>query len=429
MRASRTVELVYAVLALFALTQGPVFRVWSQSTSQLELFPNPSMQHTYFATFVAVQLPAVLLWSRRANIDWLRERANQLLVALLGWLGLSVGWSTFARQSLPEFVTLCLTTVFGLYLAASFSRSEFWWIVAGAMALGVGVSWFSIVRLWDGAVNLQDDYWIGIYGNRNSLAPVAAVALLASIVVVSLARERSAPNWSRIVTLVVPVAVAVFAAIEMLRSGSQTSPVALAVAVAACAAWLVVRAVVSRFGALGAVRHHAAPFTLALLAVVAVVVLRQIGDASSLSGDTTTLNSRRALWSVNWSGFLEKPWLGWGWMAARFNPAFFKQGTWWAAVETQWSHNGYHDLLLGGGVPAAVLFALYLWFASREFDRVGVAVALPRMALAVFVLAAATQESFFVGSHFLWALLVASLAVARDDVASVDEQDPGHRAT
>jgi O-antigen ligase len=215
----------------------------------------------------------------------------------------------------------------------------------------------------------------------------------------------------------------------MLRSGSQTSPVALAVAVAACAAWLVVRAVVSRFGALGAVRHHAAPFTLALLAVVAVVVLRQIGDASSLSGDTTTLNSRRALWSVNWSGFLEKPWLGWGWMAARFNPAFFKQGTWWAAVETQWSHDGYHDLLLGGGVPAAVLFALYLWFASREFDRVGVAVALPRLALAVFVLAAATQESFFVGSHFLWALLVASLAAARDDVASVDEQDPGHRTT
>jgi hypothetical protein len=99
------------------------------------------------------------------------------------------------------------------------------------------------------------------------------------------------------------------------------------------------------------------------------------------------------------------------------------------AIETQWSHNGYHDLLLGGGVLAAVLFALYLWFASGEFDRVGVAVALPRMALAVFVLAAATQESFFVGSHFLWALLVASLAAVRDDVASVDEQDPGHRTT
>ena len=428
-RLFRSAELAYAVVALFALTQGPVYRVWSESNSRLGIFPNPSPHHVYFSTFVAVQLPAVVLWFRRVNIDWLRDRASQALVALLGWLGLSVVWSTFARQSLPEFVALCLTTVFGLYLATSFSRRQLWWIILAAMALGVGVSWVSVMRLWDGAVNLQGDHWIGIYGNRNSLAPVAAVGLLASVVVVSFARERFAPNWSRIVSLVAPVAVAVFAAIEMWRSSSQTSPVALAVTVVACVAWLVVRAVTSRLGTLRALRHHAAPLTLALLAIAAVVVLRQIGDVTNISGDAATFNSRRALWSVNWSGFLEKPWLGWGWMAARYNPDFFRLGEWWVAFETPWSHNAYHDLLLGGGVLAAVLFVLYLWLSSCRFDRMPVSVALPRLALIVFVLAAATQESFFVGSHFLWALLIASLAGARDDVASVDEQDPGHRAT
>ena len=417
----RTAEVSYATLALFALTQGPVYTVWSESNSRLDILPSPSPQHAFFATFIAVQLPAVVLWFRRANTDWLRDRANQVLVALLVWLGLSVVWSTFARQSLPEFVALVLTSCFGLYLATSFSRRELWWIILAAMALGVGVSWMSVMRLWDGAVNLQNNYWVGIYGNRNSLAPVTAVALLASVVVVSFVRDRSAPNWSRTVTMVVPGAVVEFAAIEMWRSGSQTSPVALFVAVVACVAWLVVRAATSRLGTLRMLRHHAAPITLILLAIVAVVALRQIGDAANISGDTATFNSRRALWSVNWSGFLEKPWLGWGWMAARFNPAFFKQGTWWAAAETQWSHNGFHDLLLGGGALAAVLFALYLWMSSRRFDRMPVSVALPRLALVVFVLAAATQESFFVGSHFLWALLVASLAAVRDDVASVDE--------
>jgi len=425
----RTAEVSYATLALFALTQGPVYRVWSDSNSRLDILPNPSPQHAFFATFVAVQLPAVVLWFRRVNTDRLCDRANQVLVALLGWLGLSVAWSTFARQSLPEFVALVLTTCFGLYLATSFSRRELWWIILSAMALGVGVSWVAVMRLWDGAVNLQNDYWVGIYGNRNSLAPVAAVALLASVVVASFARESSTKNWSRIVTLAVPAVLLVFAAIEVWRSGSQTSPVALFVAVVACVAWMVVRAATSRLGTLRMLRHHAAPITLTLLAIVAVIALRQIGDATNISGDAATFNSRRALWSVNWSGFLEKPWLGWGWMAARFNPAFFKQGTWWAAAETQWSHNGYHDLLLGGGALAAVLFALYLWMSSRRFDRMPVSVALPRLALVVFVLAAATQESFFVGSHFLWALLIASLAVARDDVASVDEQNSGHRAT
>lgn len=425
----RRAEVSYATLALFALTQGPVYRVWSDSNSRLDILPNPSPQHAVFATFVAGQLPAVALWFRRVNVDWLRDRANQVLVALLGWLGLSVAWSTFARQSLPEFVALCLTTMFGLYLATSFSRRERWWIILAAMALGIGVSWIAVMRLWDGAVNLQDDYWVGIYGNRNSLAPVAAVASLAAVVVVSFVRERLVPNWSRIVALAVPAAVVVFAAIEMWRSGSQTSPVALAVAVTACVAWLVVRTVASRFGMLRTLRHHAAPITLTLLAIVAVIALRQIGDATNISGDAATFNSRRALWSVNWSGFSEKPWLGWGWMAARLNPEFFKQGIWWAAVETQWSHNGYHDLLLGGGVLAAVLFALYVWMSSRQFDRMPLSVALPRLALVVFVLAAATQESFFIGSHFLWALTIASLATVRDDVSSVDEQNPGHRTT
>ena len=425
----RSAELAYTVVALFALTQGPVYRVWSESNSRLDILPNPSPQHVYFATFVAVQLPAVVLWFRRVNTDWLRDRANQVLVALLGWLGLSVAWSTFARQSLPEFVALCLTSIFGLYLAMSFSRRELWWIILSAMALGVGVSWVSVMRLWDGAVNLQNDYWIGIYGNRNSLAPVAAVALLASVVVISFVRERSAPNWLRTVTLAVPAVLLVFAAIEVWRSGSQTSPAALCFAVLVCLIWGASHIIVIRVDKLRALSGRLAQLVLTVFSIVTSLAIRFSGGSNARDGAAGIFNSRRALWSVNWSGFLEKPWLGWGWMAARYNPDFFRLGEWWVAFETQWSHNGYHDLLLGGGVLAAVLFALYLWMSSRRFDRIPVSVALPRLALVVFVLAAATQESFFVGSHFLWALLIASLAAARDDVASVDEQNPGHRTT
>ena len=88
-RLFRHAELIYAIVALFALTQGPVYSMWSESNSRLDILPNPSPQHAYFATFVAVQLPAVVLWFRRVNIDWLRDRANQVLVALLSWLKLS----------------------------------------------------------------------------------------------------------------------------------------------------------------------------------------------------------------------------------------------------------------------------------------------------------------------------------------------------
>ena len=117
----RVVEIIYAVSALFALTQGPVYRLWSESGEYQQFIALPAVGHAYFATFVVVQLPALVLLSRRLSSTFFSERRSQLLLALMLWLGLSVTWSTFARQSLPEFVSLILTTSFGVYLTTCFS--------------------------------------------------------------------------------------------------------------------------------------------------------------------------------------------------------------------------------------------------------------------------------------------------------------------
>jgi O-antigen ligase len=425
-RLFRSAELAYAVVTLFALTQGPVYRVWSESNSHLDILPNPSPQHVYFATFVAVQLPAVVLWSRRANIDWFRDRANQVLIALLGWLGLSVVWSTFARHAMPDYVALALTTCFGWYLAASFSRREFWWVVASAMALGVAISWFSIMRLWDGAVNLQEDYWIGIYGNRNSLAPVTAMAIIAAFGVLLSSPRVCTRRFGleSVLTVLFVAALVFFATIELWNSSSQTSPSALAVAFLACLGWLVVRRVMIGLRLPAGVRSLSAPLVLAVSAVVLFFALRTVGGVGGVVTETRAFNQRSGLWTLSWQGFLERPWLGWGWMAAWNDPSFLSSqaGPTWMTWGMQWSHNAYHDLLLGGGAPAALFFVLYLWFASQAMSPSNPVNVVLRMFLAVFVLAAATQESFFIGSHFLWALLVAALAAAVRAPESVDEE-------
>jgi len=142
--------------------------------------------------------------------------------------------------------------------------------------------------------------------------------------------------------------------------------------------------------------------------------LRLVGGSASVSGETATFNSRGALWSLSWTGFLEKPFHGWGWMSAWHTPQFFKQGTWWAVFDTTWSHNGYHDLLLGGGALAAVLFAVVIWLGIQGTGLDGpLREAVPTFLIIAFVLAAATQESFFIGTHFLWALLVAGILSPR----------------
>jgi hypothetical protein len=94
----------------------------------------------------------------------------------------------------------------------------------------------------------------------------------------------------------------------------------------------------------------------------------------------------------------------------------------WMAWGLEWSHSGYHDVLLGGGVPAAFLFAVYLWFSSQRIMASPLRTGVAQMLLIVYILAAATQESFFIGSHYMWALLVAAFTERSKCQTSVDQE-------
>ncbi len=403
----RTAEFVYATLALFALTQGPVYRLWSDSGEYQQFIALPAIGQAYFATFVLVQLPGCLLWFRSVTERNIQEPRMWMLVGLLAWLGVSVVWSTFARHSVSEFIALAMTTGFGLYFATRFAMRELWRIVAAAMALGLAMSLLAIQRDWQLAVDAQDEYWIGIYYNRNSLAPVAAMALLAFIGVAFTTLRRRTID---VAVLAAGVALAGVAVLVLWRAESRTSPLALGVASGALVLWLLVRLITQRISVARRWHNLAAPIAVTLSAVVVLVALRSVGGLASVSGETATFNSRSGLWAQSWAGFLEKPWQGWGWMAARRTLDFDRVGVWWAAIDTEWSHNGYHDLLLGGGVLAGILFFGVVVFGARNLDQIAnVRVATPRFLVIGFVLAAATQESFFIGSHFLWAVLIAAL--------------------
>ena len=403
----RATEFVYAALALFALTQGPVYRLWSDSGEYQQFIALPAIGQAYFATFVLVQLPGCLLWFRSVTERNIQEPRMWMLVGLLAWLGVSVVWSTFARHSVSEFIALAMTTGFGLYFATRFAMRELWRIVAAAMALGLAMSLLAIQRDWQLAVDAQDEYWIGIYYNRNSLAPVAAMALLAFIGVAFTTLRRRTID---VAVLAAGVALAGVAVLVLWRAESRTSPLALGVASGALVLWLLVRLITQRICVARRWHNLAAPIAVTLSAVVVLVALRSVGGLASVSGETATFNSRSGLWAQSWAGFLEKPWQGWGWMAARRTLDFDRVGVWWAAIDTEWSHNGYHDLLLGGGVLAGILFFGVVVFGARNLDQIAnVRVATPRFLVIGFVLAAATQESFFIGSHFLWAMLIAAL--------------------
>ncbi len=421
-----SIEFVYAALALFALTQGPVYRLWTDSGEYQQFIALPAIGQAYFATFVLVQLPGCLFWFRSVSERNVREARMRVLIGLLAWLGASVLWSTFARHSVSEFIALATTTGFGLYLATRFTLGELWRIVAVAMALGLAMSLLAIQRDWQLAVDAEDGYWIGIYYNRNSLAPVAAVALLAFI---GLALTTSRRRTTDMAVLAAGVVLAGVATVVLWRAESRTSPLALGVASGALVLWLLVRLASHRISAVRRWQNAAAPIAVTISAVTVFIALRIVGGLSTISGETPIFNSRSALWAQNWANFLEKPWLGWGWMAARRTPDFQRNAWPWPAFNTEWAHNGYHDLLLGGGVLAGVLFFGVVVFGVRSLDKIAnIRMATAQFLMIVFVLAAATQESFFVGSHFLWAMLIAMLFVGSgtQPKALVDEHHAGN---
>jgi len=417
-RHLRWIEYAYAALMMFALTQGPVYRLWSASSDSLVISAKTSMMHLYFATFVVVQLPAIVIVARTCSIDVCRHRPIQLLAALHVWLGCTVLWSTLARQSLPEFIALVLTSTAGVYLALRFRSVEIWGILAVAMAAGLVLSLIAVSQKWDLAIDATENYWIGIYYNRNSLAPVAGVGLIASLGLLVVSSEHRGVR--RNVGMFGAVSLGVLSCITIWRAESRTTPFALVTALAALILWQLLHRVPGR----PMQRFGSARLSVVIVAIGVFLALRNVASLSGVPAETSTFNSRAALWSQNWTGFLERPLQGWGWMAARHTAEFFKQGTWWAAFPTEWSHNGYHDLLLGGGVLAIVLFVSFLlssfgYLSDSPRDLNGMI----RFVAACFVLVAATQESFFIGSHFLWAILTWGLISTGLKPALVDQKD------
>ena len=429
-------ERTYAVALVFALTQGPVYSGWYASGKSTEFVPNPGMPLVHYATFMAVQIPALMLLGRRIDILHLKSWGPRLFVAFLVWMNASTLWSVLSRQTVIESVALTVTAMCGLYLMVSFDIANRLQIIFLAMQVGVVASVFAVVRNWNLSTSDSGGYWIGIYLNRNSLAPVAAIGILAGVFL--LPKWRCAdPSLLSIGRLAI-VALVLLDAFVLWRSESTTSPAALALAAVGVAYWQVMRLIAVRFSDTNPLVRFAHIVYIAGITVGMWLIFIVQGRLLSLIGETTTFNGRLVHWRFSWNGFREQPWFGYGWQAAWRDPEFLKGPGWWVLPNIQrivadsgsvslvvdpnksWSHSGYFDILLGGGViGAAILVALLVVVIMYQRDAiVRRTTTVWNMAIVWFVVAAASQESFIIGNHFLW-LLLASVLWAP---VSADEQ-------
>ncbi len=430
MRAWRPwAERAYAVAMLALLTQGPVLKAWEGSA----LVRADEIPTARWITYALAQIPAAALLLRRGlrREEW--RGPIGLLLGFAGWMLASTVWATLASHTVIEATSLALTTLAGVWFALRFRLVEQLAIVCVAMQPGVLLSWWAVREGWSGARHPDAGYWIGIYFNRNSLAPPAAVGALAALGLLWIvAVRRPRPWWPALAAWL-----AVAAAIDvgtLLRSRSRTAWGAIAAFVVVWAAWTALRQA-RRRGLLDGdrLRRVVVPAYLAV-ATAMVWAFFWLQHRTAVGVGDDTLSGRAVMWRYSWDGVERKPLLGWGWLSAWHTELFFKEnslspytiGCEVAATCTRWSHSAYMDVLLGGGaIAAAALLVVVVWSALRSAPlALGETAGQWIPATTWFVLAAGTQETFFVGHHFLWLLLVAALSAGRGAPASAPADPP-----
>jgi O-antigen ligase len=403
----QTVEFLYAVFLFFALTQGPVFRLWRSA----ELYTSVPISPTIQATFFLVQLPALLILARRGMSFHNFKGPLVLLIGLVAWMMASTFWTNLSRYTIIEATSFGVSTFVGFYIAQGFSAKKQLLAIFFSMQLGVVYSYIAVQLNWPETIS-ADGNWVGVYFNRNSLAPVAMVGFASSVIVFYLAARKIYGDF-RLPAL---TTIAMFGLIDLAVYSKTNSAMSIGAFVVfgltwivwTCVRWLKEKRNLSMLD----IQRIVYPVFVGAALVFAWIGFRYQQLIIGWFSKADFFNGRSALWHFSWTGVLERPVLGWGWRAAWSTPEFLKRDLWWTTSGAQFSHNGFLEVLLGGGFIAGLMFLVFVIWSG--WAKVGSVcredLGQWPFSLAAFILVANTQEVFVTGNHFLWVLLVASLS-------------------
>ena len=321
-----------------------------------------------------------------------RDRSSRVAVAAVGCFTLAALASTL--WSVDPAATAWRSSVYtGMALlawaVAGFDYDETAAVLSAVAGAAVAASLLLVWLRPDLGLD-PDGNWKGVYTNRNSLAPLAAIGVL-----VSVRYLLASPGWRR-----VAAAGGAAAAVAVLAgAGSRTAWISLAVAATAATVvgshpWLSQRC--------GAATAGAATAAAAVLATAAAAV------AAAVQWDVPTFSQRREMWGLVWDRIVQRPVLGHGF----FTFWDIEELTQHALLRRGSAHNSLVEVGLGLGLLGAVPFTVIVLLAARNAGS-----ALWRRpgpdtwfgaALVAFVIVENLTESFVLWFSYNWVLLMAA---------------------
>ncbi|MCB1257949.1 MAG: O-antigen ligase family protein [Microthrixaceae bacterium] len=386
-RARQRVELAVLTLILIALSTGPVYFVSKHLFGVDGSWESRPIKYG----FVLTGFVGGCVWLSMA-LDRRIKRLNLPLVLGGIFAALAVAsttWSIIPRQTLwrgSVYVAMFLIA----WALASLEFEHLWTVIFTFTGLATAAS-IAVVVLRPGmGIAQPSTNWNGIYTSPNSLGPIAAMFIIATIGMALLASQR----W----VYAISAACIAVAIVPLVKSSSETAILALLIAISITAAtW---------FGATQWCRDDrrraiAVWVTSALVAVVGSVV------AVPFLSRTSGIKQRLDVWPIVWERILIKPLWGYGFFTYWGTGASMQPRTIGRAGS---AHNSVLEAGLDLGVIGMVLvtamIVLALWFSFRRLIREPGPRNAAVLTLAIFIVMSHMTESFISWFSYMWILLV-----------------------
>ncbi|MYB03566.1 MAG: hypothetical protein F4011_08665 [Acidimicrobiaceae bacterium] len=395
---------------LLVLSNGPVLR-FAGLLDRPGLWNDRAVWPFFAAAAGASTVLAWAVWrpggggTRRAGWDDPGSRAavgavlSRAALAAIGWYSAvavaSSLWSVYPSATLWRSVVYLGLALLAVALAG-FTDDELSTVLVLLASVAVAGSLILIVLQHDVGTD-RDGNWIGMYTNRNSLAPLAALGVIAGLRWL-LPRAMPASRYRRAWGAVLVAA----SLVTLIGAGSRTAWLALAAALALASALGAV-AGASRLRGWRPWQTWAAAASGGLVAVGACVAV------VAAAWDVSTFSQRRTIWSLVWDRVLERPWGGYGFFAFWEVPELVADHV---LLERGSAHNSLVETALGLGVVGTVPFVVVVVLAAVNAGRGLWLRPSPDTgmwaAVTVFVLFENVTESFVLWFSHIWVLLLAA---------------------
>ena len=370
----------------------------------------------------------------------------------LGWYSAAAVasslWSVYPSATLWRSLVYVGLALLALALA-EFSDDELAAIIVVATSVAVGGSFAVIALLHEEGIDHHGN-WIGIYTNRNSLGPMAALGAIAGLRWLlpgsAIPRPRYPPRRARAAGSIPhgrPSPVSRPADIAVLGSASWRRVAGAALLVASLAtmagagsrtAWsalVVALAVASALGlpVAGTAWPRGGRSRRTWAAMVSgVVVMAGCVAAAAAAWNLPTFAERRVIWSLTWDRVQERPWGGYGFFAFWEVPELVEEHV---LFQRGSAHNSLVETALGlgllGSLPVAMLALLAAVNSGRDLWLRPSVDTWMWAALSVFVLVENLAESFVLWFSHIWVLLL--VAALRRGPSSAQPQRPHQPCT